>query len=234
MSFGYNTNPTYSMYRTEDVSSPAQSVHDLMLELGHEQVLFCSDPKTGLQAIIALHNTVLGPGMGGTRMWNYVSHQEAVVDALRLSRGMTYKNAVAGLDAGGGKAVIIGTPQMKNEALLKRFGKFIDTLGGLYVTAEDVGMSTLDMEHIAQETQSVTGLPESKGGGGDPSPVTAYGVYMGMKAAVKHAFGSDELQGRTIWVQGVGNVGGHLVELLHKEGAIIKISDLNEDRKSVV
>jgi leucine dehydrogenase len=218
------------MYPTEDISSATQSVHDLMQELGHEQVLFCNDPQTGLMAIIALHSTTLGPGMGGTRWWNYASHQEAVVDALRLSRGMTYKNAVAGLDAGGGKAVIIGTGVQKSEALVRRFGQFIDTLGGLYVTAEDVGMTTADMELIALETNSVAGLPESKGGGGDPSPVTAYGVYMGMKAAAKSAYGSDELSGKTIWVQGVGNVGSHLVELLHKEGANIKISDLNEDR----
>ncbi len=223
-------NPINSMYRTEDITSPTQSVHDLMLELGHEQVVFCNDPQTGLMAIIALHSTTLGPGMGGTRLWNYQSHQEAVIDALRLSRGMTYKNAVAGLDAGGGKAVIIGTTALKSEALLRRFGQFIDTLGGRYVTAEDVGMTTADMELIAKETKSVTGLPESKGGGGDPSPVTAYGVYMGMKAAAKSAYGSDDLSGKTVWVQGVGNVGSHLVELLHKEGANIKVSDLNEDR----
>lgn len=218
------------MLEAQEIPTSQKSLHDLMREFGHEQVLFCNDSQTGLQAIIAIHNTVLGPGMGGTRMWNYASHQEAVVDALRLSRGMTFKNAIAGLNIGGGKAVIIGDPKKKTEAMLRRFGRFIDTLGGRYVTAEDVGMNTRDMEFIAMETAAVTGLPETQGGGGDPSPVTAYGVYMGMKAAAKKVYGSDDLSGKRIWVQGTGNVGGHLVALVAKEGATVMVSDIDEER----
>ena len=210
------------------------SLHEMMQDMGHEQVVFCNDQDTGLQAIIAIHNTVLGPGMGGTRFWDYQSYQEAVIDALRLSRGMTFKNSIAGLNIGGGKAVIIGKPQQKTEALLRRFGKFIDSLGGRYVTAEDVGMNTQDMSYIAMETSAVTGLPEAEGGGGNPSPVTAYGVYMGMKAAANKAYGQDSLEGKVVWVQGVGNVGRHLVDLLSKEGAQVLVSDLHEDRALAV
>lgn len=201
-----------------------------MRDLGHEQVVFCNDAPTGLKAIIAIHNTVLGPGMGGTRFWNYATDEDAITDVLRLSRGMTYKNAIAGLNAGGGKAVIIGSPNIKSEALLRRFGRFIDSLAGRYVTAEDVGMCALDMEYIGMETSFVTGLPEVGGGGGDPSPVTAYGVYMGIKAAAKKTYGSDDLSGKKIFVQGVGHVGGQLVKLLVKENAKVLISDINEER----
>ena len=198
---------------------------------GHEQVVFCHDEATGLKAIIAIHNTVLGPALGGTRMWDYATEQEALTDVLRLSRGMTFKAAVSGLNLGGGKAVIMGNPAVrKNKALLRRFGRFVDSLNGKYITAEDVNMNTADIEYIRMETKHVTGLPESMGGGGDPSPVTAYGVYMGMKASAKKVFGDDSLNGKRILVQGVGQVGTHLVEYLSKEGALIMISDLHREK----
>ena len=198
---------------------------------GHEQVVFCHDSHTGLKAIIAIHNTVLGPALGGTRMWNYESEQEALTDVLRLSRGMTFKAAITGLNLGGGKAVIIGDAKsQKTESFLRRFGKFVNSLHGKYITAEDVNMKTADMEYIRMETPHVTGLPESMGGGGDPSPVTAFGVYMGMKAAARKAFGHDSLTGRRIAVQGIGQVGLHLVEYLVKEKAEVYISDLNDEK----
>jgi leucine dehydrogenase len=200
-------------------------------QLGHEQVVFCNDTVTGLQAIIAIHNTVLGPALGGTRMWNYATEEEALYDVLRLSRGMTFKAAISGINLGGGKAVIIGDAKsQKTEAFLRRFGKFVNSLNGKYITAEDVNMKTRDMEYIAMETKHVTGLPESMGGGGDPSPVTAYGVYLGIKAAAKNVYGSDTLSGRKIAVQGVGQVGLHLVEFLVKENADVVITDLFEDK----
>ena len=198
---------------------------------GHEQVVFCQDTATGLKAIIAIHNTVLGPALGGTRMWNYQSEQEALTDVLRLSRGMTFKAAISGLNLGGGKAVIIGDARtLKTESFLRRFGKFVNSLNGKYITAEDVNMKTSDMEYIHMETPYVTGLPESMGGGGDPSPVTAYGVYMGMKAAAKKVFGSDGLGGKRVAVQGVGQVGMHLVEYLAKENAEVFIADISTDK----
>lgn len=197
----------------------------------HEQVVFCNDPETGLKAIIAIHNTTLGPALGGTRMWTYKSEGEAVNDVLRLSRGMTYKAAISGLNLGGGKAVIIGdSRQDKSEALFRKFGRFVNNLNGKYITAEDVGTSTKDMEYVAMETKHVTGLPESMGGGGDPSPVTAYGVYMGMKASAHFAWGSDNLGGKKVVVQGVGHVGENLVKNLRKEGAVVFITDLNEEQ----
>jgi leucine dehydrogenase len=197
----------------------------------HEQVVFCQDPETGLKAIIAVHNTVLGPALGGTRMWMYKSEAEALNDVLRLSRGMTFKAAISGLNLGGGKAVIIGDSKKdKSEALFRKFGRFVNNLNGKYITAEDVGTSTKDMEYVAMETRHVTGLPESMGGGGDPSPVTAYGVYMGMKASAKFAWGNDSLTGKRVVVQGVGHVGENLVKNLRKEGAIVFITDLNEDQ----
>lgn len=198
-------------------------------QLGHEQVVFCQDAATGLKAIIAIHNTVLGPALGGTRMWNYASEQEALTDVLRLSRGMTFKAAISGLNLGGGKAVIIGDAStMKTEAFLRRFGKFVNSLNGKYITAEDVNMKTSDMEYVAMETKHVTGLPESMGGGGDPSPVTAYGVYLGMKATAKKVYGNDSLSGKKIGVQGIGQVGMHLVEHLVKENATVYITDIHE------
>ena len=207
------------------------SIFKEISDLGHEQVVFCHDEPTGLKAIIAIHNTVLGPALGGTRMWNYASDAEALTDVLRLSRGMTFKAAISGLNLGGGKAVIIGdAKKIKNEAFLRRFGRFVESLGGRYITAEDVNMKTRDMEYISMETNYVTGLPESQGGGGDPSPVTAYGTYLGMKAAAKKVWGSDSLVGKRIAVQGVGQVGGYLVEHLKKENAEVFITDISEER----
>jgi len=201
-----------------------------MGNMGHEQIVFCQDESTGLKAIIGIHNTVLGPALGGTRMWHYASDAEALEDVLRLSRGMSFKAAIAGLNLGGGKAVIIGDSRtQKNEALLRRFGKFVDSLGGKYITAEDVGMGTKDMEYIGMETKHVTGMPEYLGGTGDPSPVTAYGVYMGMKASAKHVYGSDDLKGKTVLVQGCGHVGQYLVGYLVKEGAKVLAADIFED-----
>ncbi|PCJ67915.1 MAG: leucine dehydrogenase [Bacteroidetes bacterium] len=217
------------------MSTSTISTHDTKLDLfadikttNHEQIVFCNDKASGLKAIIAIHNTVLGPGLGGTRMWNYASEADALNDVLRLSRGMTYKAAISGLNLGGAKAVIIGDANTdKSEALMRKFGRFIENLNGKYITAEDVGTTTKDMEYVNMETDSVVGLPESMGGGGDPSPVTAYGVYMGMKASAKRAFGSDSLSGKKISIQGIGKVGMHLVELVHKEGAEIFVSDIN-------
>lgn len=202
-----------------------------MMLNNHEQIVFCNDNATGLKAIVAIHNTVLGPSLGGTRMWNYNNEMEALTDVLRLSRGMTYKSSVAGLNLGGGKAVIIGdSKKIKTEALLRRFGKFIDGLGGKYITAEDVAMSSRDMEIIHMETDYVSGLPENMGGSGDPSPVTAYGVYVSMKASAKEAFGSDSLSGKKVLVQGIGHVGESLVAHLTKEGAKVYVNDISDER----
>ena len=198
-----------------------------MSTMGHEQVLFCNDSVTGLKAIIAIHNTVLGPALGGTRMWAYSNEMEALNDVLRLSKGMTYKNSISGLNLGGGKAVIIGDARtMKSEALFRRFGKFVESLAGNYITAEDVGISPSDMNWVNMETNHVAGLP---GKSGDPSPVTAYGVYMGMKACAKVQFGSDSLEGKTIAVQGVGHVGEYLVKHLAAEKANVVITDIHEE-----
>ncbi len=201
----------------------------------HEQVVFCNDNATGLKAIIAIHNTVLGPSLGGTRMWTYKTEMEALTDVLRLSRGMTYKSSVAGLNLGGGKAVIIGDSKtQKNEALMRRFGKFVNSLSGKYITAEDVGVSTRDMEYIKMETDFVSGLPVNMGGSGDPSPVTAYGVYLSMKASAKEKWGDESLNGKKVVVQGIGHVGESLVKHLVKEGAIVSIYDINEERLKTV
>lgn len=209
----------------------AQGIFGTLAQLGHEQVVFCHDEATGLKAIIAIHNTVLGPALGGTRMWTYSSEQEAQTDVLRLSRGMTFKAAISGLNLGGGKAVIIADSKTKKtEAFLRRFGKFVNSLNGKYITAEDVNMKTSDMEYIHMETKHVTGLPESMGGGGDPSPVTAFGVYMGMKATAKKVYGNDSLSGKRVAVQGVGQVGMHLVEYLVKENADVFVTDLFEEK----
>ncbi|MCB9196479.1 MAG: Glu/Leu/Phe/Val dehydrogenase [Flavobacteriales bacterium] len=197
-----------------------------MFNLEHEQILFCQDKEVGLKAIIAVHNTVCGPALGGTRMWNYTNEADALRDVLRLSRGMTYKNAISGLNLGGGKAVIIGDSRtQKNEALFRRFGKFVNGLAGKYITAEDVGISPIDMTWVSMETKHVAGLP---GKSGDPSPVTAYGVYMGMKAAAKVQYGSDSLAGKKVSVQGAGHVGEYLIGHLTKEGAKVFVSDIHE------
>ena len=200
-----------------------------METMGHEQVVFCTDKVTGLKAIIAIHDTTLGPALGGTRMWDYSSEAEALQDVLRLSRGMTFKASISGLNLGGGKAVIIGDASKdKTEALMKKFGEYVDSLGGKYITAEDVGMNTKDMEYVREKTKYVTGIPVSMGGSGDPSPVTAYGVYMGMKASAKFKWGSDSLEGKIILVQGVGHVGENLVKHTTKEGAKVYISDIDQ------
>lgn len=223
------------MFEVKDIkeSSLADNpVIERMSKYDHEQLLFCNDNATGLKAIIAVHNTTLGPALGGTRMWNYNNELEALNDVLRLSRGMTYKNSISGLNLGGGKAVIIGDSRsQKSEALFRRFGKFVESLGGKYITAEDVGISPQDMTWVNMETNNVVGLP---GKSGDPSPVTAYGVYMGMKAAAKVQFGSDSLAGKKVAVQGVGHVGEYLVSHLAKEGAKIYISDIHEDTLKAV
>jgi leucine dehydrogenase len=208
-----------------------QSVFEQMQPLGHEQVVFCQDIKTGLNAIIAIHNTILGPSLGGTRLWNYNNHAEALVDALRLSRGMTYKSAISGLNLGGGKAVLIGdASKLKSEAYWRRYGKFVNSLNGKYITAEDVNTSSADMEYIGMETKFVTGKPDYMGGSGDPSPLTAYGVYMGMKAAAKKAWGNDSLGNKKILVQGAGNVGQYLMAHLVEENAHVYICDINETK----
>lgn len=196
---------------------------------GHEQVCFFNDKGTGLKAIIAIHDTTLGPALGGTRMWNYASEDEALTDVLRLSKGMTYKAAAAGLRLGGGKAVIIGNPKTdKTEALFRAFGKCVNTLGGRYITAEDVGTSVQDMEFVSEETTHVTGVDESKGGSGDPSPLTAFGTLQGIKASVHHKLKREDLRGMTVALQGVGHVGWHLASLLKKEGAKVIVSDIDQ------
>jgi leucine dehydrogenase len=206
-----------------------------MALMEHEQVLFCNDNASGLKAIIAIHNTVLGPSLGGTRMWAYNNEVEALNDVLRLSRGMTYKSSLAGLNLGGGKAVIIGDARKdKSEAMFRRFGMFVNSLAGKYITAEDVGVTTRDIEYIYMETKNVAGKPESLGGGGDPSPVTAYGTYMGMKAAAKKAYGSESLNGKRVVVQGVGNVGENLVKHLSHENAKVFVADIHKDRLQTV
>ena len=197
----------------------------------HEQIVFCHDKDTGLKAIIGIHNTVLGPALGGTRMWNYANEWEALNDVLRLSRGMTYKSAISGLNLGGGKAVIIGDAKTdKSPEMMTRFGQFIHSLSGKYITAEDVGTTTPDMDIIREVTPYVTGISEAKGGSGNPSPVTAYGVYMGMKAAAKHKFGTEKLEGKKIMVQGTGHVGETLISYLTKEGATVLVTDINETK----
>lgn len=203
-----------------------------MAEMGHERVFFCSSPEVGLQAIIAVHSTVLGPGLGGVRMWPYGNMDEALTDVLRLSRSMTYKAAAAGLNLGGGKAVILGDSKKdKSEALLRSFGQFVESLNGLYITAEDVGTGMDDMEVILAETRWVTGVSPSLGGGGDPSPVTAFGVLQAMKAAVQWQYGnSSSLAGRSVAIQGLGSVGYHLASYLKKEGAKLFVADIDGER----
>lgn len=198
----------------------------------HERVLFCRDEPTGLCAIIAIHSTALGPAAGGTRLWTYASDDDALYDVLRLSQSMSYKNAMAGLKFGGGKAVIMKTPGFDvSDALFERFGAFVDTLGGDYITAEDVGMSEQIMATIARKTRYVSGLPLRSGkAGGDPSPKTAYGLCCGIRSAVKAGLGREDLEGVRVAVQGVGNVGYHLCKLLYDAGATLLVSDLDETR----
>ncbi len=196
--------------------------------MGHEQVALCSDPAAGYHGIIAIHSTVLGPALGGTRFWTYASDDEAVVDALRLARGMTYKNAVAGLNLGGGKSVIIGDNKTKNrEMIFRAHGRFVESLGGRYVTAEDVGTSTGDMDFVHMETDYVAGLTDRSG---DPSPVTARGVFRAIQASAKWRWNSDDLAGRTILIQGCGHVGYNLAKELSAVGAKLVVSDMDADR----
>jgi len=196
--------------------------------LGHEQVAFCHDKATGLRAIIAIYSTALGPALGGTRFYPYESEEVALQDALRLSRAMAYKNAVSGLDHGGGKAVIIGDPATdKNEALLRAYGRFVESLGGRYVTAADVGTYVADMDIIAKETHFATGRTEANGGAGDSSVLTAYGVFQGMRASAAHVWGTPSLAGRTVGIAGVGKVGGLLSGLALEDGARVVATDVN-------
>ncbi|CAM5203875.1 Leucine dehydrogenase OS=Ureibacillus acetophenoni OX=614649 GN=SAMN05877842_102103 PE=3 SV=1 [Ureibacillus acetophenoni] len=200
-----------------------------MEKYDYEQLVFCQDQTSGLKAIIAIHDTTLGPALGGVRMWPYQTEEQAVEDALRLARGMTYKNAAAGLNLGGGKTVIIGDPfKDKNEEMFRALGRFIQGLNGRYITAEDVGTTVSDMDLIHEETNYVTGISPTFGSSGNPSPVTAYGVYLGMKASVKEAFGSDSLKDVKVAVQGLGNVAYALCEYLHNEGANLVVTDINK------
>ena len=201
----------------------------------HEQVIFCHDKATGLKGIIAIHNTTLGPALGGTRMWNYKNEEEALVDVLRLSEGMTYKAAAAGLNLGGGKAVIIGDHKNdKSEGMFRAFGMYINALNGRYITAEDVGTTVKDMEQVYMETPWVTGIPKGLGGSGDPSPYTAHGVLMAIKAACKEKLGSDNLSGIRVAVQGLGNVGSNLCNYLHEEGAKLTIADIDKEKVALL
>ncbi|WP_445402827.1 Leu/Phe/Val dehydrogenase [Streptomyces sp. LE64] len=197
---------------------------------GHEQVVLCQDRATGLRAVIALHSTTLGPALGGTRFHAYATEAEAVADALNLARGMSYKNALAGLDHGGGKAVIIGDPErIKTEALLLAYGRFVASLGGRYVTACDVGTYVADMDVVARECRWTTGRSPENGGAGDSSVLTAYGVFQGMRASARHLWGEPTLRGRTVGVAGVGKVGHHLVNHLLDDGAEVVVTDVREE-----
>ena len=203
-------------------------IFKLMAELDHEQLVFCREPSVGYRGLIAIHNTVLGPALGGTRYWQYKTEDEAVTDALRLARGMTYKAAVAGLALGGGKSVVLADPKVTDrEAIFRAHGRFVESLKGRYITAEDVGTSPADMDYIHLETQHVVGL---QGRSGDPSPVTATGVYRGMKASAKWKFGTEDLAGRTVAVQGAGHVGYYLCQYLSAEGAKLVVTDIAKEK----
>jgi len=205
------------------------AVFEEMVGRNHEQVSYFYDEHTGLKCIISVHNTILGPGLGGCRVWNYKNEQEALIDVLRLSRGMTYKAAIAGLNLGGAKAVILADNNtVKNEAYFRSFGRFVEAMGGRYITAEDVGTSVRDMEWVRSETDYVVGISRSLGGSGDPSVVTAYGVYIGIKACAKEKFNQTDLDGLKIAIQGLGHVGMYLVEYLSKHDVEIYVTDINE------
>ena len=205
-------------------------IFETLAQTGHEQVVFCHNKDAGLKAIIAIHNTVLGPALGGTRMWAYKTEQEALNDVLRLSRGMTYKAAVSGINLGGGKAVIIGDPSKdKSEALFRAFGRFINSLNGRYITAEDVGIDVNDMEYVLKETEFVTGVHQVHGGSGDPSPFTAFGTLQGLMAALNAKFGNEDVGKYSYAVQGVGHVGMEFVKLLREQGAKVWVTDINQE-----
>jgi len=196
----------------------------------HEQVVFCHNKDAGLKAIIAIHNTTLGPALGGLRMWPYETEQDALNDVLRLSRGMTYKAAVAGLNLGGGKSVIIGDPRKdKSEALFRALGRFVESLNGRYITAEDVGIDVNDMEFVFQETNNCVGVHQMHGGSGDPSPITAYGTLQGIRASLQKLYGHDDIGGHSYAVQGCGHVGFELVKLLRADDAKVFVSDINDE-----
>jgi leucine dehydrogenase len=201
---------------------------DTIAGMGHEQLVVCQDSASGYRGIIAIHSTVLGPALGGTRFWSYASDEDAIVDALRLARGMTYKNAVAGLNLGGGKSVIIGDNKTTSRELLFRaHGRFVESLGGRYITAEDVGTSTADMDFVHMETDYVSGLA---GRSGDPSPVTAHGVFRAIQASAKERWGTDDVSARTISIQGCGHVGYYLAKELHEAGAKLVVTDIDAER----
>jgi leucine dehydrogenase len=220
--------PAHRSPLTADALRTEIDIFSSMASLGHEQLLLSHDPSCGYFGIIAIHDTTLGPALGGTRFWQYQSTDEAITDALRLARGMTYKSAVAGINLGGGKSVIIGdNKRADREALFRAHGRFIQTLGGRYITAEDIGTSPADMEYIKLETDHVAGL---LGLSGDPSPVTGYGVYVGMKAAARVCWGSDSLHGKTVAVQGAGKVAHYLMQHLHTEKARIIVTDIAAEK----
>ena len=210
------------------VSAQGMQLFETIAEMGHEQLVLCQDSASGYRGIIAIHSTVLGPALGGTRFWNYATDDEAIVDALRLARGMTYKNAVAGLNLGGGKSVIIGDNKTTHRELLFRaHGRFVESLGGRYITAEDVGTSTADMDFVHMETDYVSGLA---GRSGDPSPVTAHGVFRAIQAAAKERWGTDDVSARTVALQGCGHVGYYLAKELHEAGAKLVVTDIDPER----
>jgi len=205
-------------------------IFETLAQTGHEEVIFCHNKDAGLKAIIAIHNSVLGPALGGLRMWPYATEQDALNDVLRLSRGMTYKAAVSGLNLGGGKGVIISDPgKDKSEALFRAFGRFVNSLNGRYITAEDVGIDVNDMEYVFRETEFVTGVHQVHGGSGDPSPFTAYGTLQGLMAALQVKFGNEEVGNYAYAVQGVGHVGMEFVKLLRERGAKVFVTDINSD-----
>ncbi len=223
--------------RSADSSNPAEGAAAIGQagQSGHEQVVFCQDTQSGLRAIIAIYSTALGPGLGGTRFYPYPDEDAALADVLNLSRAMAYKNALAGLDHGGGKAVIIGDPATgKSEALLRAYGRFVESLGGRYITACDIGTYSEDMDVIARESRHVTGRTVPNGGAGDSSVLTAFGVFQGMRAAAEHLWGSASLDGRVVGVEGVGKVGRRLVSLLAEAGARAVICDVNPDAVATV
>src|SRR6266571_2264673 len=199
-----------------------------LAQMGHEEIVLCSDPSVGYRGILAVHSTRLGPALGGTRFWQYATDEEAITDALRLSRGMTYKNAVAGLRLGGGKSIIIGDNKTTDrEKLFRAHGRFVESLCGRYITAEDVGTSTKDMDYVHLETNHVAGLATKSG---DPSPVTAHGVFRAIQASAKERWGSDDLHGKVVAIQGCGSVGRHLATELHEAGAKLIVCDIDPER----
>ena len=202
---------------------------DKIFNQDHEQIVYCSDKDLGLQAIIGIHDTTLGPSIGGTRMWNYSTEEEGLKDVLRLSKAMSLKSSLAGLNAGGGKAVIIGDLKLKNQNFIRKYASFINDINGKYWTAQDVNISSQDMIWMKDVTPFVVGMPEDKGGLGDSSHPTAYGVYLGMKAASKFVYGNDSLEGKKIALQGIGKVGAKLIEYLTKENANIYVCDINKE-----